>query len=457
MRIAVLTLFAPPTAAAALDDWLLSTSSSDFGPATATVSEPDRLLLANGLVEREFSTAPDFACVSFRSLLQRPAAEILRSVQPEALVQLDGITYHIGGLVLPTAGATNCSAEACPTAARLGVWTDPATLSGMVRNDSAFSYESHSLGTPQPRYEWTPGTRHAPSDVDWPPKGVALYVVFSPPASAPAAHRQLRVTLSYELFAGAPVLTKWLTIEPQPGVPPSAVADVVVTGCTVEYLAVTQPFSPLALYSYAPKEDVRLGTPYANNQKAGQGEQYNGLLYVLSDSSHGMGVYWQDDAHVLPNGGAAPGAGEPLLNVSYQYQRDSLGLKPPPPSPPPPAPPAPPGPCPANMKGQKTNASSVCCANPGGRFVHGPNPGEIYPCAHHHPALTVPSTERCGCRRLRQTVRAAERLRAVHRRPRLHMHQDPELQPQLLPAQRLGAARGPRTLRLRCAARPEPA
>ena len=124
--------------------------------------------------------------VSFRSLLQRPAAEILRSVQPEALVQLDGITYHVGGLVLPTAGATNCSAEACPTAARLGVWTDPATLGGMVRNDSAFSYESHSLGTPQPRYEWTPGTRHAPSDVEWPPKGVALHVVFSPPASAPA-------------------------------------------------------------------------------------------------------------------------------------------------------------------------------------------------------------------------------------------------------------------------------
>lgn len=337
-------------------------------------------MLRNGLIEREFTTSPDFACVSFRSLMHRPPAEILRAVQPEALVQLDGVTYHVGGLVVPPSAVGNCSADACPSAAHLGIWTDKGTLSGMVRNDSAFTYVSHSTGTPQPQFEWIPGTRHAPTDVAWPAKGVTLSVTFSAPATAAVAHRQLEVTIHYELFSGAPVVTKSLTIGPKPGVSPADVAHIVVTGATVEYLSVTQPYSPLALYSYAPPARDE---PYAHGNH-GQGEAYNGMLWVEQDSSHGQIVTWQDDPIVVPRGGAAPGMGEPVLNVSYSDQKDRFAPNPPAP---PPLPVPPPPPCPTNCTAFCHTNSVPCanctacgyCANPGGRIVHGPDQGEIYP------------------------------------------------------------------------------
>ena len=164
------------------------------------------------------------------------------------------------------------------------------------------------------------------------------------------------------------------------------VAGITVTGATVEYLAVTQPYSPLALYSYAPAER---NEPYATGapRNQGQGEAFNGLLWVEQDSSHGQFVTWQDDPIVRPNGGAAPGAGEPLLNVSYANQKDRFGHSHPlPPPPPPPAPPPPAPPCPLNCTATCRDDSTPCanctscgyCENPGGRIVH-QTPTEIYP------------------------------------------------------------------------------
>ena len=51
----------------------------------------------------------------------------------------------------------------------------------------------------------------------------------------------------------------------------------------------------------------------------GQGEAYNGMLWVEQDSSHGQSVTWQDDPSLGGKGSpGAPGMGEPLLNVSCE-------------------------------------------------------------------------------------------------------------------------------------------
>ena len=60
----------------------------------------------------------------------------------------------------------------------------------------------------------------------------------------------------------------------------------------------------------------------------------------------------------------------------------TFALVPTPPPPPPAPPPAPPSPCPPSCTGCTSGSCSkgcTCCANPGGRQVHGPNPGEVYP------------------------------------------------------------------------------
>jgi hypothetical protein len=203
-------------------DWLLQ-RPSDYPPAVVhqQAVADSVLTLGNTLVERSFTTTPDFACVSFRSLLTAPPTEILRAVGPEALVTLDGVAYHIGGLVLPpNVTGANCSATHCPDAARRGIFTDPATLQTLRRNDSSWHYVSHTIDTELTKhFEWTPGTRHSPTDVSWPPKGTALHVCFEAPASSPTLHKKLQVTVHYEITQGAPIVTKWLTVSPRPGVP----------------------------------------------------------------------------------------------------------------------------------------------------------------------------------------------------------------------------------------------
>ena len=120
---------------------------------------------------------------------------------------------------------------------------------------------------------------------------MTLSVTFAAPASAAAQHRQLEVVVNYEFFSGAPVVTKSLTVGPKSGVAPSAVADVVVTGVTVEYLSVTQPYSPLSLYSYAPAvRDGAYSGGTNDRYDPHQGEAFNGLLWVEQDSSHGQVV-----------------------------------------------------------------------------------------------------------------------------------------------------------------------
>ena len=45
----------------------------------------------------------------------------------------------------------------------------------------------------------------------------------------------------------------------------------------------------------------------------------------------------------------------------------------------PPKPAVPPEPCPSNCSASVCPPESLCCANPGGRLVRGPDPGEVYP------------------------------------------------------------------------------
>jgi hypothetical protein len=66
---------------AALDDWLLHPPAA-FPPASATNTADGGVLLSNGLVERRFDAG---TTTSFRSLLQGPPTEILRTVRPEVL------------------------------------------------------------------------------------------------------------------------------------------------------------------------------------------------------------------------------------------------------------------------------------------------------------------------------------------------------------------------------------
>ncbi len=171
-------------------DWLVTSVSR---PAEVHVSAGrNEIELTNGLVRRVFRTAPNFATVGYTNLMT--GATVIRGVKPEAIIQLDGRQYEIGGL------------KGQPDYAYL----DPAWLADLKADPKAFRFVGHTIEKPKARYFWQP-KRHAPN-TPWPPKGITLVARFEPPEEARSKYANLVVTVHYELYDGIPVLAKWITL-----------------------------------------------------------------------------------------------------------------------------------------------------------------------------------------------------------------------------------------------------
>ncbi|ELU10770.1 hypothetical protein CAPTEDRAFT_200204 [Capitella teleta] len=227
---------------AAFPDWLVEEVNT---PSQLKYTKQGTLLLSNGLIGREFLLSPDFSTVDFYSYEKQ--ASLLRALNPEAVISLDGIVYNISGLL------TNI-----PRA-----YLNRTALSqDKQANINAFHYVSHSTHSPQAPFKYTP-KRGAPKDTKWPPKGLRLDVRFKAPFHAPSIHQQVTVVIHYEIYDGCPLMAKWLTVEASSIVQKKVMLKIEA----VELLSV-------------------------NWQWADAGYQW---LLVETDQPHGTVVQWSDD------------------------------------------------------------------------------------------------------------------------------------------------------------------
>ena len=149
--------FKPERAAA---DWLIDGSSYRAG--LYKTGNTNEWVLANGLIARTFRLAPNAATVGFDNLVNGQA--LLRGVKPEAIVELDGVRYEVGGLK----GQPNY-------AYLLPEWTDR-----LKADPAAFRFTGFEVGEPKERMGWKRVRHHAP-DTAWPPNGVYLRMDYSMP------------------------------------------------------------------------------------------------------------------------------------------------------------------------------------------------------------------------------------------------------------------------------------
>ncbi len=141
-------------------DWLI-----DPSPYRAGVFRTDHaaeIALDNGLIRRTFRLAPNAATVGFDHLVT--GAALLRGVKPEAIVELDGVRYEIGGLK----GQPNY-------AYLLPEWVDH-----LRADERAFRFVGFHVGKPLERVQWKRVRHHAPG-VRWPPAGVRLRMDYEMP------------------------------------------------------------------------------------------------------------------------------------------------------------------------------------------------------------------------------------------------------------------------------------
>lgn len=194
-------------------DWLID--PSPFRAVIATNAAANEIVLENGLVRRVFRLAPDAATVALDNLMT--GESILRSVRPEARVELDGKKFDVGGL----AGQP------------VHNYLNPAWLAQMRASPQAFHFAGLTTGRTEARFPWQKRNEWLSLPAPWPPLGVAATLTFD----APTNSSMVTIEVHYELYDGLPVIAKWLTIRngsPKP---------VVLNSLMVEQLAFVEPES----------------------------------------------------------------------------------------------------------------------------------------------------------------------------------------------------------------------
>ncbi len=168
-------------------DWMISASDARAGVYRG--AHADEIVMTNGLIRRVWRVAPNAATVAFDNLVTDAA--VIRGVKPEAIVELDGTRYTVGGLV----GQPDYA------------YLKPEWLHAMTADPAGFQLERIEVGSTEERFGWA---RVRPSaDAAWPPRGVSLVFHYRPPASGP---KEVAVSVHYEMYDGIPVMAKWIRV-----------------------------------------------------------------------------------------------------------------------------------------------------------------------------------------------------------------------------------------------------
>jgi hypothetical protein len=168
-------------------DWLLE--ARPFRAGVFRGSGSNEIVLQNGLLRRAFKLSPNAATVALDNLMTGEA--MLRAVEPEAALTLEGREFSIGGL------------RGQPDRAYLL----PEWAARLTNDPAAFRFAGFRVGKPESPLVWK-RKRHG-ADLPWPPPGASLQLEFRGPDEAT---RGIVVTVHHELYDGLPVLGKWLTV-----------------------------------------------------------------------------------------------------------------------------------------------------------------------------------------------------------------------------------------------------
>jgi len=201
----VATLIAGALGALGKSDWLIDGSS--FKAQIHEAPEKHSLVLENELIRREFRLAPNAATVAFDNLIT--GESVLRAVRPEAIIELNGTRYDVGGLANQP----------------VQNFLKPEWIDQLTAIPGAFQFTGYTTGRTEARFPWKAHREWMSRDLPWPPPGVALTLQFQAPLTAPGTNgldpaiRQTSVEVHYELYDGLPLISKWIVIKNGPGAP----------------------------------------------------------------------------------------------------------------------------------------------------------------------------------------------------------------------------------------------
>jgi len=173
-------------------DWLLD--PAPFRAEVKVAADGREVVLQNGLVRRTIRLGPNAATVALDNLVT--GASEIRSVRPEAVVEIDGRRYDVGGLV----------------GQEIHNYLRPEWVDSLRADPAAFRFVRLEVGRTRERFPWKRNPAWLSREAAWPPPGASLALEFVP-QEAPGSARGLVVGVHYEIYDGLPAFAKWITVE----------------------------------------------------------------------------------------------------------------------------------------------------------------------------------------------------------------------------------------------------
>lgn len=235
-------------------DWLISPPSQKADIYQSANGKD--IILYNGLVKRVFRIAPNVVCTDYKNMVN--GQQLLRAVMPEALVTINGVAYHVGGLHGQTEKAY-----------LLPQWIDRFTS-----DNNDFLYTGYTVDSITAFVKWRPDNWWASNKKQPTGKEIIFSYVHEKPAM-----KQITVMVHYELYDGLPLIAKWVTIKNETNEP------IKIGRIKNEILAIVEEESAVVGKTEIMKkpQGIYVETNYAFN---------NSMRYDLSDQT----THWKTDS-----------------------------------------------------------------------------------------------------------------------------------------------------------------
>ena len=115
-------------------DWLISPITTKAEVYKS--ADGKDIILSNGLLKRTFRVQPNVACIDYSNLSS--GQQLLRAIEPEAIVHLNGKAYNIGGL----------------HGQKERAYFQTQWIDGFTTNDSDFHFVEMKITPLQPYINW---------------------------------------------------------------------------------------------------------------------------------------------------------------------------------------------------------------------------------------------------------------------------------------------------------------
>ena len=137
-------------------DWLIGNKDAE---AKLYKSKDGKLVFSNGIVARTFSISPNCATVGLDLLSNHES--FLRSIRPEAEIEISGLKFSVGGLI----------------GQPIHNYLLPEWLEKMEADPTTFKFTDYSISEIKARFPWKKRANWMLKDMPWPHPGKEL--VFS--------------------------------------------------------------------------------------------------------------------------------------------------------------------------------------------------------------------------------------------------------------------------------------